>query len=81
MNLDDMYCVEYSVSQQCFHIDTLQQIVIQNKITVEQGTSTDYKIVAVCSSYDNAKAMAAYLDVLYKKAEVKQGGIKELQKL
>lgn len=72
MDLENTYCVEYSVSQQCFHIDTLQQIVIQNKATTEQGTITDYKIIAVCSSYDEAKTAARYLDSLYISSGIKR---------
>jgi len=54
-----MYVVEYSPTQGCFHIDTLDRILELNRSAVQQGKNPGYLPLALCNSNEEAKAFAA----------------------
>ena len=55
-----MITVEYSKSGRCFHIDTLANVISQNRDLFDRDYSTDYHIIAVFNDdeYDEALAFA-----------------------
>ena len=54
MDLSEIWIVEYSRSQRCFHVETLDETVKANLYIAERGSNTDYIPVAVCRSHDAA---------------------------
>ena len=49
-----LYVAEYSASQGCFHVDTLQRTLRLNQANALEQRSLDYQIIAICSSDDEA---------------------------
>jgi superfamily II DNA/RNA helicase len=54
MELSQVYTVEYSAEQNCFHIDTLDRVLSINLRQVMQGRMNDYKLIAVAPTRDAA---------------------------
>lgn len=48
------YTAEYSASQNCFHVDTLQRVLRLNRANALGQRSVDYQIIAICNSDDEA---------------------------
>lgn len=57
---DKDHTLEYSFSQKCFHIDTLKDSVITNLSLLKNGGRTDYVIVGIFKSYEEAHKAADY---------------------
>lgn len=66
MQYGDLYVGEYSVSQGCGHIETLEQAIKNNKNVILNKTGADYLVVAVGISFDE---VAMVLDEFRKKVE------------
>ena len=47
MNTKETKAVLYSVSQGCFHLESLQEYILSNLIDIEFGKSSDYKLIGV----------------------------------
>lgn len=45
INPDEVYFLEYSVSQSCFHVDTLSKIIEMNRGICETKRATGYIII------------------------------------
>ena len=54
MNYNEIYTVEYSASQNCFHVDTLENVILMNIANCASKNSVDYQIIALCDSYEQA---------------------------
>lgn len=54
MNYNEIYTVEYSASQNCFHVDTLEKVILMNRANCRSRNSVDYQIIALCDSYEQA---------------------------
>lgn len=54
MNYNEIYTVEYSVSQNCFHVDTLDKVLMMNRTNCRSKNSVDYQIIDLCNSYEQA---------------------------
>lgn len=52
--LKERYFVEYSVSQQCFHIDTVNRTFMKNLELALNNISNDYQVIAIAENYDEA---------------------------
>lgn len=52
--MSQYYAAEYSVSQNCFHVDTLQRVLRLNQTNALGQRSVDYQIIAICTSEDKA---------------------------
>lgn len=65
-NYNGLYVGEYSVSQGCGHIETLEQAIKNNKNVILNKTGADYLVVAVGISFDE---VAIVLDEFRKKIE------------
>lgn len=52
--MDDLWCVEYSKSQGCVHIDKFEKIITMNRNMFMIGNSNDYQIIGVYSTYEEA---------------------------
>lgn len=54
MSTGTVYAVEYSGTQDCFHIDTLNHVLQLNQRNALQRKSNDYEIIAITDSIDKA---------------------------
>ena len=54
MDLSEIWIVEYSRSQRCFHVETLDEAVKANLYIAERGLKADYIPVAACRSHGAA---------------------------
>lgn len=52
--MSQYYTAEYSASQDCFHVDSLDHVLRMNSINALKKRSVDYQIIAICSSDDEA---------------------------
>lgn len=48
------FTVEYSVRQNCFHIDTIERTLETNIRTSINQIDVDYRIIGIFSSYEEA---------------------------
>ncbi len=53
--MEERYFVEYSVSQQCFHIDTINRTFETNINSIINDISNDYKVITIVDSYKEAQ--------------------------
>ncbi len=56
MNSTEQYTLEYSASQNCFHIDTLSRVLEMNIMNCLSRNSVDYQILGLYDSYEKAEA-------------------------
>ena len=49
--IKDLWCLEYSLSQKCFHVYTLGEAVENNLKNMDIGITTDYMIIAVSKEF------------------------------
>ncbi len=49
-----MWVLEYSKSQNCFHIDKLSRVIITNRKSFETNRWNDYRIIGVYDSSEIA---------------------------
>lgn len=57
---DKDYALEYSFSQKCFHIESLKDAICQNLSLLKHGGGTDYVMVGIFKSYEDAEKAASY---------------------
>jgi hypothetical protein len=60
--IDDLYLVEWSNEQQCFHVDKTKKILRNNIYALLRNRHADFFTVAISDSYEEAKAMAKLLE-------------------
>ena len=48
--------VEYSKTQGCFHIDTLDEVIKTNCVMFLKGVSNDYQIIGIYDTYEQGNA-------------------------
>lgn len=53
--MKEKYFVEYSVSQRCFNIDTVNRIFETNLNSVINSIPNDYKVLTITDSYEDAQ--------------------------
>ncbi len=56
MNTKEIKAVLYSESQGCFHLESLQEYILSNLRDIEFGKSSDYKLIGVFKTYEEADA-------------------------
>jgi len=49
-----MIVVEFSVSQKSFHVQTVNEMLVNNLITILKRQQTDFLPVAICETIDEA---------------------------
>lgn len=52
-----MWVVEYSGSQDCFHVEEKKIILEKNKTNMLKGKSNDYQIIAECENQKLAEVL------------------------
>lgn len=50
------YAAEYSGSQNCFHVDSLDRALAMNRSNALDKRSNDYQILAITKTMDEAQA-------------------------
>ncbi len=65
MQISKMWVVEYSVNQQCFHIEHLEDYVANNICNIIENTSTDYQLVAICENHEEARNFIELFQMQY----------------
>lgn len=55
------YTLEYSTKQKCFHISTLTDVCTMNLSAISSGCPTDYLLIGVFDTYEEAEKRAAEL--------------------
>ena len=53
MDLENMWVVEFSATQNSAHVDTANDTIIRNSRNVRKGISTDYVIVGFFNNPDS----------------------------
>ena len=56
MNTKEIKAVLYSVSQDCFHLETLEDYIKKNSEDCLAGKSSDYRLIGVFDSENEADA-------------------------
>lgn len=52
-----IWCVEYSISQRAFHVDTADKILEANRQTVAQGIMPGYVPLYIAATCEDAHAL------------------------
>lgn len=60
-SVDKKWVLEYSVSQNCFNVDTKEQILQKNRSAMYEGVSNDYKIIEEYETEEEALEAASKL--------------------
>lgn len=55
MNNTEKISLEYSVSQNCFHIDFLSRIIETNRMNVLDQNSMDFQLLGIFDSWEAAE--------------------------
>lgn len=66
MNYNEIYTIEYSASQNCFHVDTLDKVLMMNRTNCRSKNSVDYQIIDLCNSYEQAMEKCQKFKKAYK---------------
>lgn len=66
--MKELWTVEWSGSQQCFHVDTLEKTLSQNLQAYAEGRVNDYQILGIVKSQADAHKFADSLKQEVKKA-------------
>lgn len=53
--MQELWTVEYSVEQKCFHIDTLDSTIKNNIQSIVEGKTTSYMLIFICATHEEAK--------------------------
>ena len=56
--IENIWVVEYSKSQGCYHITTLEESVKVNKKMFDENNGNDYQIIATANDMDEAYKLA-----------------------
>lgn len=59
--MKEKYVVEYSNSQSCFNIATLEKVINTNKQIFKNKISSDYQIIELVDSYEEASSFVKEL--------------------
>ena len=59
--MKDKLVLEYSVSQDCFNVDTKERILQKNRLAMYEQMSNDYKIIGEFETEDEAFEMGNIL--------------------
>ena len=59
--MKDKWVLEYSVSQDCFNVDTKERILQKNRLAMYEQMSNDYKIIGEFETEDEAFEMGNIL--------------------
>lgn len=59
--MSNKWVLEYSVSQDCFNVDTKERILQKNRIAMYEQMSNDYKIIGEFETEDEALEMGNIL--------------------
>ena len=70
MEKERKWSVEYSISQDCFHVDDLDCVIQRNLQRVFEKGGADYKIIGIFNTQDEA---CEYAKVCRKKLEEYNG--------
>jgi hypothetical protein len=54
MPITKIYTLEYSIIQDCYHIDTLEQVIVNNLSLINRECSNGYMLIGVFSNYQAA---------------------------
>lgn len=60
MNLNEIYTVEYSVVQKCYHVTTLDDTLRNNIEAVERESENQFSIIGFFKDYDSASDFVDY---------------------
>lgn len=65
MQLKDIYTVEYSTEQKCYHVDTLDKLLMNNLNTVDKSQqegkpNNGYLLIGLFSNYEAAHHFIDY---------------------
>lgn len=60
MNLHEIYTVEYSTTQRCYHIDTLDRTLANNLIAVARNINNGYLLIGLFLSHEAAADFVKY---------------------
>ena len=50
----ELWSVEYSIKQNCFHVDLLSSILEKNQRAVLEGRNAGYQLIGICESHNAA---------------------------
>lgn len=53
------WSVEYSISQDCFHVDDIDYVIQRNLKRTLFGGGADYQIIAICDTQEEADNFAS----------------------
>lgn len=56
--MDDLYTVEYSISQGCFHFGLLTDTIKLNRWGVANNVPRDWALLHICRSYEECSQFA-----------------------
>jgi hypothetical protein len=60
--MENLWTVEWSQSQQCFHIDALQKTITRNIAAFMHNRSNDYQLLYIAKSQEKASEAIAKLE-------------------
>lgn len=67
-NVNEIYVIEYSVSQKSFHAHTLQEMINTNRSIVSEGRSLDYLPIGFAQAHEGVEPM---IELLKKQLKLK----------
>ena len=65
MQISKLWVVEYSVKQQYFHIEELEDYATNNIYNIVRNISTDYQLLELCKTHDEARAFIERFQAQY----------------
>lgn len=68
MGTGTVYAVEYSATQDCFHVDALDHVLHLNQQNALHKKSNDYEIICICDSMDRANEVCK----LFRSQQIKE---------
>lgn len=61
---NNLYAVEWSESQKCFHVDDFEKTLTRNLNAFADGTANDYKILSIAEDTKQADQLIQLLKAL-----------------
>jgi hypothetical protein len=77
MHLTEVYTVEYSVLQNCYHIDTLDKTLRNNLSAVDRELNNGYLIIGIFKNYEAASDFVSW----HKQTNLNYRRIQTIEKL
>lgn len=65
MTVGKLWAIEYSVSQRCFHIEQLEDYVVNNIYDITQNLSSDYRLIGLCLTYEGTRDFIELFQMRY----------------